>query len=52
MIVVNEAISHPAERTNIASAYPDFDAWAQSGGRLGYDWFEKCGDSLVYPHNE
>lgn len=39
---------HPKERVDIRTAYPQFSAWATSGGTASMDWFNFPDPSKVY----
>lgn len=50
LIDVPYSIEYPVERTDISSAYPDFQAWVESGGTKARDWYQSPAfdSSLIY----
>ena len=46
-IKVPAAIPHAYEKVEFTLAYPNFAAWAQSGGKQCQDWYENTGNNRV-----
>lgn len=38
VVTPDKSFKHPTEKTDILVAYPEFQAWAESGGVLNTDW--------------
>lgn len=48
LMVTDQSIAYPTEGAAINAAYPNFDAWVKSDGKLPYNWYDTFNTDKIY----